>query len=329
MKKILWISVMSIVLTINMAPISYAAGDYPNRPITIICPFTAGGLADFMARTFAMSAQKYLGQPLVVVNKPGAGSLIGSLAVAQAAPDGYTLLLTHAALTGSMASEIAQGRKPPFSRNDFTALGSFTKTTGCKVVAYDHPWKTMADLIRECKAKPNHYTYSSSGAGGSIWLEANLFFSATGIKVREIPYKGGGEVLTSVMGRHADFTIGGVSIVRPLAEAKKLRILSIAREKRIKSLPDVPTLEEFGVHNANFFAWTGLFVRSKTPNDIVGKLKEVAEKVAKEKEFIDTVEKTGDEVAYMNGDEFANHWELESEMIAKLYERLAKEKPLN
>jgi tripartite-type tricarboxylate transporter receptor subunit TctC len=330
MKKALWMLAISIVLTLSVAPISYAAGDYPNKPVTIIVPFTPGGLADLTARTFAMSAEKYLGQPLVVANKPGAAGMIGSLAGAQAAPDGYTLTINHSAITGNIESEIAEGRKPPFTRLDFTPIGSFTLTVGCIIVAYDHPWKTIADLVKDCKTTPSHYSYSSSGINGTIWLHTNLFLLDAGIKVRHIPYKGGGDALTAVMGRHADFTIGAISTVRSLAEGRKLRILATgAGKQRIKSPPDTPTLEDFGFYNSNFPVWSGLLLPKKTPEDIVKKLREVAEKVSKDKQFIEAVEKTGDEVYFMNGDTFAKHWNAESEMLAKLYQRLAKEKPSN
>lgn len=193
MKKIFSVLGISIVLILSIANISFTAGDYPNRPITIIVPFTPGGLADLTARTFTMVADKYLGQPLVVANKAGAAGMIGALAGAQAAPDGYTLTLTQSSITANIESEIAEGRKPPFTRQDFTTIGIFTLTVGGKIVAYDHPWKTIADLIRDCKATPNHYTYSSAGLKGPIWIDINLLEMATGIRCRHIPYKGGGK----------------------------------------------------------------------------------------------------------------------------------------
>jgi tripartite-type tricarboxylate transporter receptor subunit TctC len=326
MKTIFCVLGVSIVLMVGMSHISFAAGDYPNRPITIIVPFSPGGMADLNARTFAMAAEKYLGQPLVVANKAGGGGVIGAVAGAQAAPDGYTLTMTHSAITGNMESEIAEGRKPPFTRHDFTTIGIFNLAAGCHVVPYDHPWKTMLDLIRDCKARPNYYRYASSGINGSTWIAINVLSMATGIKLRHIPFRGGGEALTAVVGGHVDFTTAALGTARPLAEGKKLRLLGVMGKQRVNIFPDVPTLQELGIRDADFIAWNGLLAPKRTPEDAVKKLRDVAEKVAKDKRFIEAVEKTGDGVNFLNGDEFAKYWDAESEQLAKVYQTLAKEK---
>lgn len=130
MKKILGVLGMSIAFILSITFISFAAGDYPNRPVTIICPHPPGGVSDLWARAFAMVAEKYLGQSVVVVTKAGAAGMIGVLAGAQADPDGYTLTMALTTITCNIEGEIAEGRKPPFTRNDFVTIGSFTLTGG-------------------------------------------------------------------------------------------------------------------------------------------------------------------------------------------------------
>ena len=157
-------------------------------------------------------------------------------------------------------------------------------------------------------------------------MDVNLFLGAAGIRCRHVPFKGGADAISAVLGRHADFTGVSIAHLSPLAEGKKIRVLAVTGKRRAKFLPDVPTFQELGIQNADFLVWSGFFVPKKTPEDIVKKLREVAEKVAKDSQFINAVEKTGDEVVFMNGDEFAKFWETESEMIARLFERMTKEK---
>jgi tripartite-type tricarboxylate transporter receptor subunit TctC len=326
MKKIFSVLGMSIVLILSMAHASFAAGDYPNRPITIICPFTPGGLSDLQARAIAMAAEKYLGQPIVVVSKAGAAGMIGVLAGAQAAPDGYTLTITQSSITCVIESEIAEGRKPPFTRNDFTTIASFTLTPSGIVVAYDHPWKSMADLVRDCKAHPNQYKYGSSGLNSALHISVEMISAATGIKVRQIPYKGAADAVTAVIGRHVDFSMGTPLTIRSLMDGKKVRSLALCSStpQRARLLPDLPTLQELGI-DAGLSLCSGLLVPRKTPEDVVKKLREVAEKVSKDKQFVDLIEKAGDEINFKNGDEFAKFWGYESDFIAKTLQRLAKE----
>ena len=324
MKSIFRVLAVSIVLVLSGVRVSFAAGEYPNRPVTIVCPYSPGGLSDLQARTFSMAAEKYLGQPVVVVNKAGASGMVGAMAGAQAAPDGYTLTIHQSALSMVIEGEIAEGKKPSVTRHDFTTIGSFTMSPGFVVVAYDHPWESMADLVKDCKANPYKYKFGSSGINGTIHLNVEVIAAATGIKCRHIPYKGAGDSVNAVIGKHVDFTIATALTTRNLIEGKKLKALALSGIKRAKVLPDIPILREVGI-DAGFVVWSGLLVPKKTPDDIVRKLREVAEKVSQDKQFVDVIEKAGEEVNFMNGEGFARYWEKESDLFAKIFQRLAKE----
>jgi len=153
-KKALCLAVMAIVLATGTASPLLAASAYPTQPITIILPFKPGGGADIPTRTFAAFAEKYLGKSVVVVYKPGATGMVGFVAGAQAAPDGYTLTVGTTATTGAIEWELINRRKPQVTQRDFVAIGSYTLSPALVSVPYDSPWKTLSDLIDACKSKP-------------------------------------------------------------------------------------------------------------------------------------------------------------------------------
>jgi tripartite-type tricarboxylate transporter receptor subunit TctC len=324
MKKAFCLGVGVVVSIFFVAHSSFSATDYPTKPITIINPSAPGGTLDLQSRTFAAVAEKFLGQPLVVVNKPGAGNTVGTVAGAQAAPDGYTLTILSTGNTNAIELEIANGRVPPFTRQDFITIGSFTMSSTVVVVPHDSPWKTLADLLNDCKAKPGHYAFSSGGLYGGSHLPAEILMREVGTRARHVPYQGGGPALTAVVGKHVDFATQFPSTSIPLAKGNKLRILALQGDKRLKSIPDVPTVKELGL-NAEYYSWIGIGVPKKTPMAIVEKLRDVAAKAAKDKLFIDTVETAGDELRFMDGNKLAAFWETESERVGRLITDLVKE----
>lgn len=325
MKRRLSSSVFVALLTLACVSSPLSAADYPNRPITAINPVPPGGSNDVIGRAFATLAEKYLGQPIVMVNRPGASGKIGTLEGMKATPDGYTLTVASTARTATIEWEIANGRKPPFTRHDFLAIGSFTLSPTVLVVPYNSPWKTLADFIKDLKAKPNQYAFGSGGLYGSTHLPVEIFMHATGIKARHVPFKGGGEVLPAVVGGHVDFAFQFPSTTIPLMRGNKLRPLVVTSDRRSKFVPEVPTCKELGV-DAEFYQWVGLLAPKKTPMAIVQRLRDVAKKVVEEPAFHEMIEKAGDEVRPLIGDELVKYWDIESARFAKIYAQLPKEK---
>jgi tripartite-type tricarboxylate transporter receptor subunit TctC len=322
--RIKWVAVFGI-LSLLVGTASLAA-EYPTKPITLINPMPPGGTLDLQARAFATVAEKILGQPIVVVNKPGATGMVGGLAGAQAAPDGYTLTVGSVNLTNAVEWEIANGRKPPFTRHDYICIGSFTMSPTLLIVPPDSPYKTLADFINAARAKPGQLAFCSGGLYGMSHLPIEIFAHAAGLKFRHVPYSGGGPCLSAVVGKHVDFASQYPPTTLPLVRGGKLKVLAVVGAKRLKSIPDIPTVKELGF-DAEYYGWVGILAPLKTPKPIVDKLREVTKKVAEDKTFIDMIEKPGDEVYFLNGEELAKYLDEESAKIAKVDAELAQEAP--
>jgi tripartite-type tricarboxylate transporter receptor subunit TctC len=321
MKKAFNLVAVGVVFILIMANTSKGATNYPTKIITLINPSAPGGTADILSRNFIIVAEKILGKTIVLVNKPGAGNMIGSTAGAQAAPDGYTLCVISSALTNGVEWEIVNGRKPPFTRHDFIPLGVLTQTVPLVVVAYDSPWKTLSDLISACKAKPNQYAFASGGLYGGSHLPAEVLVKAAGIKCRHVPFDGGAAALAAVIGKHVEFATQFATTSLPLMRGNKLRTLAVQSDQRLKALPDIPTVKELGI-DADYRSWMGFGVPKNTPMDIVEKLRDVVTKVSKDKSFIDKMESMGEEVRYMSGEETVKYWDTSSVKVAAVLREL-------
>lgn len=320
--RVIMISVL-VALSLIATGVSTAA-EYPAKPITLINPMPPGGALDIQARAFASVADKMLGQPIVVVNKPGATGMLGGTAGAQAAPDGYTLTVGSVNIPNALEWEIANGRKPPFSRQDFVTIGTFTMSPTFLVVPTDAPYKTLADFIAAAKARPGQLAFSSGGLYGMSHLPAEIFARAAGLKFRHVPSGGGGPALAAVVGKHVDFNVNYPANTLPLVRGNKLKALAVIGAKRLKAAPNVPTTKELGI-DAEYYGWVGLLAPAKTPKPVVDKLRDVLKKTAENKAFIDLIETPGDEVNALSGDELAKYMEVEAVKIAKLYQEMIKE----
>jgi tripartite-type tricarboxylate transporter receptor subunit TctC len=318
--------IITTAIVLGLAPILFAASEYPTKPITLINPMAAGGTLDLQGRAFAAVAEKHLGQPIMVVNKVGATGMVGGSAVAQAPPDGYTLLVGSVNITNAVEWENANGRKPPFTRHDFVPIGAFTMSPTLVIVPADSPYKTLNDFIADAKGKPGKFSYCSGGLYGMSHLPIEIFAKATGLKFRHVPFTGGGPCLTAVIGKHVDFAFQYPPTTLPLVQGKKLKVLAVAGKNRLKAIPDVPTTKELGI-DAEYYGWVGIMAPKNTPAPIVAKLREVTKKVAHDKAFVEPIEKPGDEVQYLTGDELAKWMDQESKIIYAVDVELAKEAP--
>ena len=244
-------------------------GDYPNRTIRIVVPFSPGGAVDGPMRAIAIELSKRLKQQVVIDNKPGAGSTIGADMVAKAAPDGYTLLLA------SQTNAISASLYPKLSFNpvdDFVGISLLGREPGVLAVNPALPVKTVAELIAHAKERPGKLDYGSSGNGSGQHLFMAMFASQAGIQLVHVPYRGSGQMTTDLLGGTVPMAIPGTQAMVPHIRSGKLRALAVTGINRAPNLPEVPTLAESGFPGFAAYVWMGLLAPKGTPAPIVERL---------------------------------------------------------
>ncbi len=325
MKKVVALAAVTLISILGIAPFTARAADFPTKPITAVVTVSPGGSNDIQTRAFASLAEKILKQPIVVINKSGASGMLGLLQGAQAAPDGYTLTTSSMSEMCVLEWEKANNRKPEVALSDFVSIGAFTVAPLIIAVPSTSPWKTIEDLIRDAKANPGKYAYSSGGLYRIAHINTELFAQAVGLKFRHVPYAGGGQAVTAVVGGHEDFASMTPSSSVPLMKGGKLRPLAVQGDMRSKFLPDVPTLAEKGI-DAGIPQIVGLGVPKATPAPIVERLRAVVKQVSEDKSFVNVIESQGDEVRHVDGETFAKISEKYSQQVAKLLKQSLAEK---
>jgi tripartite-type tricarboxylate transporter receptor subunit TctC len=324
MKKILSFIAMIAIFTLAITHVSVSA-EYPTKPITLISPMAPGGMHDVIGRSFATVAERTFGKPVVVTNVPGAAGLIGGFKIVSAEPDGYTLGVDSTTVSNSITWEIANGRKPPFTQKDLDLIGSVTLGPPLVLVPFNSPWKTLADLIKDCKDKPGFYAYSSAGHMGGTHIAAAILVNAAGLKARHVPYEGGGPAITALVGGHVHFMCQYVPGAFSLVRGKKLRVLAVQGGKRVNSLPDIPTVRELGI-DAEWEQWYGMSGPKNIPAPIMEKIRGIMKKVSEDEGFIKIMQNQGDDVVYMDHIQLAKHREIEIEKAMKLFKQFISEK---
>jgi tripartite-type tricarboxylate transporter receptor subunit TctC len=251
-----------------LAPL-VAAQDYPTRPVRIIVPFAAGGPADVYARFLAQRLQESMGQTFIVDDRPGAGSIIGTDAVAKSAPDGYTLLLMSNTHT---VNESLIATKPFQLMRDFAPIAAINSSDLVLVARSALPASTLAELIAAAKAKPGALSYASSGPGTPYHMAGELFKAMAGISILHIPYKGSSGARSDVLGGQVDLMFDAVPTMSEHVRAGKVKALGTTGTTRSSVLPDVPTIAEAGVPGYEATIWLGLMAPKNTPPAIVSRL---------------------------------------------------------
>ena len=220
-----------------------AADNYPSKPVHILVPYAAGGAVDVLARTLGQALAKTWGQQPVIDNRPGAGGIVASQALTQAAPDGYTLILVA---SGHPLNQFIYPSVPYDTFKDFTAISEIASSPLAIVVAKDSPYKTLGDLLAAAKKEPDKLSYGMSGNGTSAHLAGELLKYMSGTKIVAIPYKGGAPALTAVIAGEIPLSINPLAEAIGQLEGGPVRALAVTSAERSKALPDVPTVAEFG-----------------------------------------------------------------------------------
>ncbi|MET0277893.1 MAG: tripartite tricarboxylate transporter substrate binding protein [Pseudorhodoplanes sp.] len=248
---------------------SAQAQDYPSRPVKIVVPFGAGGPADVYARILAQHLGETLKQPFIVENRPGAGSIIGTDAVAKSDPDGYTLLLMSNTHT---VNETLTPNKPFKLMTDFVAVAPINYSDLMMVVHPSVPAKDVKEFIALAKSKPGGLNYASSGPGTPYHMAGELFKAMSGTDIVHIPHKASGEARNAVLGGHVQMMFDAVTTMSNAAKAGQVKALATTGLKRSELTPDVPTVSESGVPGYEATIWLGLMAPAKTPQPIIDKV---------------------------------------------------------
>jgi len=305
---------LSAALLMTVAGHAMAQG-WPARPIRAIVPFPPGSGTDTIVRPVLGQMSKSIGQPIVIENRPGAGGTIGMAAVAQAAPDGYTLLLHSNSFTVVPATYTKLAFDPV---RDFVGVMPVASLPMALVVAPSKGHATLADLVRTAKAKPGSINYASAGAGGATHLGAERFRLAAGFEGVHVPYKGSAEALADVITGRVDYYFSPVGLVMQNVRAGKLSALAVSSSKRSAALPDVPTTVEAGLADSDYNVWVGMMVHAKTPADILARLHAELAQAIQATEVIETFGKLVADPMPMSLAQFAELLRKEVAMNAAL-----------
>lgn len=284
--------VVSLLLNIAAAQ----AEDWPSRPIKAVIPFGAGSAADVVPRLVFDRVAQELGQPIVIENRAGAGGTLGTAAVAKADPDGYTILSNSSALTIAPAIFPNPGYDAAKDLSSVLMIGS---SPNVMITPISRPWSNVQEFIAAAKAKPGSISFGTVGIGSAVHISAEKFRFAAGIEATHIPYRGGSEVITDILGGRIDFYFCPMATALPLIRENRVRALLVSTPKRAADLPDVPTPEEAGLHGAESAIWFGVLVPSKTPREIVARLHAAGTKVLNDPAMLESLKKLGVETAPM------------------------------
>src|SRR5256884_3453770 len=237
---------------------------YPSKPVTMVVPFPPGGVADIVGRPLAAEMQHVLKQPVVVVNRTGAGGAVGMAFVAKAPPDGYTILMSLSSISIFPVSDRINGKQPPYELKAFAQIALVTADPTVLVVRTDGPYKTLKEFIDAARANPGKINYSSSGVYGTLHVAMEIFANAAGIKLFHIPYQGGGPAVTALLAGQVEASPQGPAAPIRQIKAGTMSALASWGTDRLKLLPRIPTFKELG-YDAEFYIWTGIFVPAATP----------------------------------------------------------------
>ena len=288
---------------------------WPNKPVRIVVPFTAGSATDILARTFGQKLQEYWGQPVIIDNRPGAGGTIGTGIVAKAPPDGYTLLVHSAAyaVNPSMYPDL------PFDTlKEFVEISPLGGQPNVLVVATAAGIKSVADLIAQAKQKPGQFNYGSAGTGSGTHINAEKFKLATGIDAVHVPYKGTPEALTDTMAGRVTYFFSPISAALPQVRDGKLIALGVSSAQRSSMLKDVPTIAESGLPGFDYNLWIGMFGPAGMPADLVERINKDVQRALQSAEIKERFANLGAEPMPMTPAEFRTFTRNEVDNSAKI-----------
>ena len=313
-----------LVSAASIASNPLAAQDaFPSRPVNLVVPFPPGGLADSVARQFAPSLERVLGQPVVVHNRAGAAGAIGAAAVASAKPDGYSILFTLSSLSTLPEQAEVNRQKPAFLLSQLKPVARISTDPLAIVVRADSPLKTLSDLMVRARSRPGEMSYGSSGNYGTVHIPVEIFAHEAGLKLNHIPYAGGAPLMVGLLGGQVDFTMLPRSSIASHVRAGKLRVLATVGAEAWPQFLSAPSTEASGL-NVGVLPWTGAFVPFDVSPTVMERLQSAFRIAAENPEFKQALLKAEGTPAYLDADEFRAFWSQDAARMNQAVRRMGK-----
>jgi tripartite-type tricarboxylate transporter receptor subunit TctC len=302
-----------------------AQSAWPSRNITMIVPFPAGGQADLAARPVAMALERILGKPVIVDNRAGgAGGSVGNAQAARAEPDGHTLLMTLSSLAVLPEADRLFDRPVSYEVSQFAPIARVLADPTLLAVPAAAPWKTLRDFVDDARKRPGEIPYGSSGPYGTLHVAMEMFAASAGIKLLHVPFRGAGPALTALLSNTVQAVASAPGTLRQQVDDGKMRVLANWGAARVPSFPEVPTFQELGYKDVEFYIWAGLFAQSTLPAPIMTRLREAMTQAVTAPEVTKTFAAAGSPVAYLDAPEFAKFVETDSARLIAAVKKIGK-----
>jgi tripartite-type tricarboxylate transporter receptor subunit TctC len=315
---------LALVLAAALAPGAAQAQDvWPSRPITFVVPYGSGGYTDLVARVTARYVEKALGKTVIVDTRPGAGGIVGTQAVANAAPDGYTFCVCSIGAISIAPFAQKVGYDPV---QDLAPVGIVSSIVQAVIVKKDLPVKSMVEFVAYAKANPGKLNYGSSGAGGLTHYSVELFKARTGTNAVHVPFKGGAQSTAAVMSGEVDFAFANMTDALPQIESGSVRGLAVTSLARSPYFPDLPSVNEAVLPNFIVETWNAIMAPAKTPEPIIRKMAEILIRMADDPEVKETMRKAGANTVKTTPEEFRAQIQLEIAQWKPLIEEIGEKK---
>ena len=300
------------------------AQEYPTKPITMIVAFPPGGVAELVGRPLAASMEKTLGQPVIILNRPGAGGAIGTTAAAKAAPDGYTILMTLSSISIFPVSDPLEGKPAPYQISDFMPIALVTADPTVLVVRADSAYKTIQDFVAAAKANPGKINYSSSGIYGTLHVAMEMFAGAAGIELFHVPYQGGGPAVTALLGGQVQALASGPAAAVGQIKGGKMRALAGWGAQRLALMPELPTFKELGYRDVEFYIWSGVVAPAAVPPNVQHRLRAAVRAAVADPQFVSAMSKVSTPISYLDAPDFKDFWVADAARLRVAVEKIGK-----
>jgi tripartite-type tricarboxylate transporter receptor subunit TctC len=305
-------------------PDARAQSAWPTQNLKMVVPFPPGGQGDLAARPIAKAFERILGKPVVVDNRGGAGGALGNAAVARGASDGHTLLMTLSSLAVLPEADRIMGRPAQYETSELIPIARVLADPTLLAVSADTPWKTVAELVADARKRPGEIAYGSSGPYGTLHVSMEMFTGSAGIKLNHVPYRGAGPALNDLLSGQIKALASAPGVLKPQADAGKIRVLANFGAERVPAFPDVPTFRELGFADVEFYIWGGLFVPRATPPEIVARLRDAMREAMADPETRRIFDAAGSPPAYLDQPEFTAFMDRDSQRLIEAVRKIGR-----